>query len=267
MTLTATQGEVSDIPKELEYRELWVNYWSNRDAFASQEKLIEAYLPFARKVLSRVMIRLPSHVRSEDLLNSALIGLYDAITRFDPKTGMHFEYFAARRIRGAILDELRACDPLTRSQRNTLGQVEQTINQWAIDHNAFPDYVEIAGSMGVDAGALMQLMDHAQPWLSLDAPLNSGEPGMLLSDLLRQTDAVGPDQEAQIMEMRTILRKSFRWLTEREQKILYLYYYEELRLHEIATLFELTEARVCQIHALAVTKLKHAVNELQNMAR
>lgn len=246
-----------------ENKELWFEFWKNRDSFPPQERLIEAYMPLARKILSRLLIRLPSFVRGEDLLNSALIGLHDAICRFDPVAGTSFEAFATRRVRGAILDELRACDPLTRTQRDLLGDIEKTITDWMVKHSATPETDQIAQALNMKTNDLMSLMDRAQPWLSLDVPVAVDGNTILLGDVLTEGRRNLPDQEAGDEEFRVFLRKAFRQLETREQKILYLYYYEDLRLREIAELFELTEARVCQLHALAVAKLKAAITRME----
>jgi len=251
----------------LTHPDLWEAYWNNRQDVTAQERLIAAYMPYTRRTLSRLMIRLPSHVKSEDLLNSALIGLYDAMCRFDLATGMNFEAFAAWRIRGAILDELRACDPLTRTQRNRLGVVADTITKWTVEHDAFPAVADIAEAMGIKASDLTTIMDQGQPWLSLDAPISDGANRLMLGDILAKEDEITPDLAAQQEESRTYLRQAFRKLEDREQKILYLYYFEELRLREIAEIFELTEARVCQLHALAVAKLKATLTVLDRVGK
>lgn len=245
------------------HRDLWDAYWRDPTALDTLERLIAAYLAFARRVLARLMIRLPSHVRGEDLLNSALIGLYEAICRYDPRhRGVSFEAFATRRIRGAVLDELRARDPLSRTQRQLLDKVQTTIRQWQADHGALPEHEEIAEVMGLRPDQLSALLDRGQPWLSLDAPLVAGDNELSLADVLSRADDETPDYRIQRDEQRAQLVRAFRQLTTREQKILYLYYYEDLRLREIAALFDMTEARVCQIHALAVAKLKQVLTAL-----
>lgn len=249
---------------ELENIELWTELWKGSDKDRVQERLIMAYLPLARKILSRLLIRLPSHVRAEDLLNSALIGLNEAIGRFDPKNGINFEAFATRRIRGAILDELRACDPLTRTQRDRASEISRTIDRWTADHGAIPETSDIAEAMDVSAGEIESAMDRAQPWISLDAPIQTNGTNVLLVDALCETSMITPDQEVQRNDIRVVLRRIFRQLADKEQRILYLYYYEDLTLREIAEVFELTEARVCQIHALIVRKLKAALTLLES---
>lgn len=248
-------------PSELAFPELWAAYWKDRDSFGAVERLIEAYLPLARKVLLRLMIRLPSHIQCEDLLNSALIGLHEAICRFDPSAGSSFEAFATRRIRGAVLDELRAVDPLSRTHREKLSSVEKAVDAWILEHHAVPDEAEIAQALNMSTADLGSLMEAAQPWLSLDAPISVNGRTVMLGEALVESNLPAPDQEAQRQDTRAMLRRAFRCLNDREQKLLYLYYYEELTLREIGEAFGLTEARVCQVHALAIQKLKSALTK------
>ena len=236
---------------------LWTVFWSDRDSDEALGRLIEAYLPFVNKVLERLAIHLPSHVALEDLLQSAVVGLYHAIEHYDPQQNTRFEAFAYRRIRGAILDELRAADRISRSSRAQVRKIEQAIRQWHQDHGKAPEEQELAAAVGMTQEALAGLLDRAQPWLSLDEMVLEGDNrNVLLKEVIADNRAILPDQQAQEEDMRRWLHKAFLELSAREQKILYLYYYEELRLSEIAELYELTEARICQLHALAVAKLR-----------
>lgn len=244
--------------------ELWQEYWDNPESGDALARLVDAMLPFVHRVLERMSINLPSHVEVEDLLQSATVGLYHAINRFDPKQGISFEAFAYQRIRGAVLDELRSLDHVSRSCRAQLKRVEQTICEWIQKHRDHPREEELAKEMGMTVSELAGLLDRAQPWLSLDdVKLQTEGGGYSLKDVLADTQSVMPDQEAQREDMRRYLRRAFRELGSREQKILYLYYFEELRLSEIAILYELTEARICQIHALAIAKLKAALGSAE----
>ena len=244
--------------------ELWQEYWNNPESGEALARLVDVMLPFVHRVLERMSINLPSHVEVEDLLQCATVGLYHAISRFDPKQGISFEAFAYQRIRGAVLDELRSLDHVSRSCRAQLKRVELTICAWIQKHHEHPREEDLAKEMGISAAELSGLLDRAQPWLSLDdVKVQAEGGGYSLKDILADTQSVMPDQEAQQEDMRRYLRQAFRELGSREQKILYLYYFEELRLSEIAVLYELTEARICQIHALAIAKLKASLGSAE----
>jgi RNA polymerase sigma factor FliA len=249
---------------KLSHADLWLEYWRNPDSGEALSNLVEVLLPLVHKVFERVSISLPSYVATEDLMQVALIGLYHAINRFDPKQGLSFGAFAYPRIRGAILDELRAMDRVSRSSRAQLRKMEQFIDEWISDHGESPDETELSNGMGLQPGELAALIERAQPWLSLDEIVVRGEEiGQSLMDILVDSKAPAPDAEAQRQDLRRQLRLTFLSLSSREQKILYLYYYEDLRLSEIAMLYGLSEARICQIHAMAITKLRVALSRLE----
>ena len=249
---------------KLSHSDLWMEYWRNPDSGEALSRLVEILLPLVHKVFERVSISLPSHVATEDLMQVALIGLYHAINRFDPRQGLSFGAFAYPRIRGAILDELRAMDHVSRSSRSHLRRMEQFIGQWMCDHGRSPDETELSDGLGLQAGELAALLERAQPWLSLDEIVVSGDgDGLTLMDILVDPNVSSPDADAQREDLRRHLRKAFLCLSSREQKILFLYYYEDLRLSEIAMLYGLSEARICQIHAMAITKLRVAMSRLE----
>jgi len=257
-----TQSEKAAV--QLAHIELWEEYWKNPDSGEALSRLVEVLLPLVRRVLERISITLPSHVATEDLMQAALIGLYYAINRFDPKQGYRFEAFAYPRVRGAILDELRSMDHVSRSCRFQLKRIEKFIRQWMHDYRENPTEQQIAAGMGIELAELLSTLDRAQPWLSLDEVILHGDGGgTTLREHLADTQAASPDEEAQKEDLRGQLRKMFMQLTPREQKILYLYYFEELRLSEIAVLYNLTEARICQIHAFALAKLRASLGCLE----
>ncbi len=242
-------------------RELWEQYWKNPESGEAVTKLVEAQLPLAYKVLERIAITLPPHVAIEDLLQAATLGLYHAITRFDPEQKHNFISFAFPRVRGAILDELRSMDYLSRSTRAQIKKVEEAIRQWTQEHGESPDEEDIAAALEMRPEYVSTLIARSQPWISLDSvTLDMDGAGVNLKDVLADASAVLPSAEAEREDLRRHLRQAFLQLAPKEQKILYLYYYEELKLSEIAVLYDLTEARICQIHALAVAKLRACLN-------
>ncbi len=246
---------------ELKHKNLWFAYWQDRTSSEAKAQLLEAWMPLVQNLLTRIAIRLPPHVAREDLLQAALIGLYGAIERFRPDMEAGFESFACHRIRGAMLDELRKNDYLSRGTRARLRKVEAAIEEGISKHGAPPSEDELAALLGMSTGELNRTLDNARPWLSLDQSIsaeNSADP-ITLRDVVENPDSADPAAEAENTDMRRILRLAFRTLASREQKILYLYYFEDLRVKEIATLFEITEARVCQIHTMTILKLNSAI--------
>ena len=246
-----------NVPENLSHPELWEAFW--RDEQGALERLLEAYLPLTRRVLERVSIRLPSHVSVQDLSQVALVGLYKALLSFKPHLRVPFEAYAYPRIRGAVIDELRANDFLSRSRRAQLHKVEQVISDWMVDKGEMPSEEEICQELEMTESDFSTLMDMAKPWCSLDADDEEHE---ALYNSLADVGQTGVLEEAQRKDMRVLLRNAFQQLDMREQKILYLYYFEELRLSEIAKLYELTESRISQIRALSILKLRAAMETL-----
>ena len=244
--------------KDLEHRDLWERFWHDRDSVDAIGALLEVWMPLVHRILRRLMIRLPSHVAAEDLLQSAVLGLYEAVERFDPRREIKFTTFASRRIRGAVLDELRASDHMSRTDRARMKKMERAIEEWSSRHGAPPREDELAEMLGMSSGDLAALLERARPWLSLDQEIGKNRDGnkVFLRDVLTDCSEPAPDEKALRQDALRILRCEFRKLSSREQKILYLYYFEELRLSEISALFEVSEARICQIHGLVIAKLR-----------
>lgn len=241
----------------LEHSDLWYEFWQHPDSGPALTLLVEAFLPLAQRVMERISIRLPPHVAVDDLFQSALVGLYHSITRFDPSKGVRFETFATLRIRGAILDELRSADHIPRAVRSLIRRIEAAIQQWHTTHHAPPDEEELAREVNLSPSELLATLVQGQPLMSLDSVvMDHGGHSMTLLDILADNQSLTPKESAEREDTRVQLRKAFLKLAAREQKILYLYYFEELRLSEIAELYGLTDARICQIHAIAVAKLR-----------
>jgi len=238
--------------------ELWRQYHANPEAGENLAALIQAYLPLVSRVLERISIHLPPHVAIEDLQQVAMVGLYQAVVRYNPAVGQDFSRFAWPRIRGAIMDELRVMDHLTRGRRAQMKRVEAAVEAWMHAHGEMPTEGDLAQSLDVSVAELGALLAQAQPILSLHDCVGDadGDRGITILERLADTGRALPSEEAEREDMRRFLRRAFRSLSDREQKVLYLYYFEELRLSEIGALFEVTEARICQIHAMALVKLK-----------
>lgn len=245
--------------------ELWAEFRRDPDSGPAFGRLMEALLPLVNRAIERIVIHLPSHIAVEDLFQSGTLGLYQAILRFDPGRDRRFDAFASSRIRGAILDELRAMDHLSRSCRAQLKKMEAVIAQWSQQHGMSPGEDELAGEMGMPRSELTALLDRAGPLLSLDdVTVRSGERQVALGDILVDPNTHPPEELVYRGEMRQHLRSAFLYLSAREQKMLYLYYFEELKLSEIAALYDLTESRVCQIHSLALAKLRACLSHIDS---
>ncbi len=252
--------------RDLEHLDLWQSYWSDPDSKAAIAALLDAHMSLAHREIERVSIRLPRHVDTGDLLQCAIIGLFQAIERFDPDSGALFRTFARCRIKGAILDELRRIDHVSRFVRARVRHLQEASEKLANVIGHAPDTSELSKFTNTPQETVKSLLDSAQPWVSIEDTIRSSEDGSLhVLDMLEDPNAQSPSERSEREDSRNELREAFRSLSEREQKILYLYYYEELRLREIAGLFSVTEARICQIHSQALRKLRTEIRLCRDM--
>jgi RNA polymerase sigma factor FliA len=242
-----------------EIETLWLDFVRARDPHM-RERLILHYVHLVRFVVSRLGIPSTSTLDSEDLLSYGLIGLITAVDRFEPGRGIKFEAYATARIRGAVIDQLRALNWMPRSAvsrsrhlEHTLADLEQRLGRPARED-------EIAAEVGVPVERYRQmLMEAGTSILSLDAPLapmRSDDDSTSLGELLEDASAPSPADEVERLEQQDQLSQALKRLPARERQLLWMYYEEELTMKEISLLMHVSESRVCQLHAQAVLRLR-----------
>lgn len=228
------------------------------DSPTARDRLIVNYAPIVKYVAGRVGAGLPNNVEHADLVSYGMFGLIDAISRFDPGRGYKFETFAIPRIKGAILDELRAMDWVPRSVRARARSVEKAIAEFESEHGRSPEDEEVAAAMAISVEEFHRLLSDVSlaGINALDETLG-GERGdsVTLGDMVADSSP-GPVGQFEIQEMRHILAESINRLSEREKIVLTLYYYEGMTLAEIGEVLGVTESRVCQIHTKAVLHMR-----------
>lgn len=236
---------------------LWQAY-AQDPSEATTAALLEQYLPVVHGIIRNLHIYPRADLDREDFLQVAMMGLLEAIPRYDQSRGVSFRSFAARRVRGAVLDLLRKFDTLSRKEREEWQGVQSHLRDYVNTNAYMPDEETLAKKAGISLSKLQDLSLRAQSTLSLDMvyQTDSDGDGVSLADRLIDEAAKNPGGEAAQQELRTHFRSAFRMLPDREQKILYLYYYEELTLKEIGEVMELTEARICQLHAKSLLSLR-----------
>jgi RNA polymerase sigma factor FliA len=228
-------------------------------ATVDEKELIERYLPLVRNVVDRIKLNVPAHVDADDLYSVGVIGLLAAVRKFDPAQGHTFSSYAAMRIRGSILDELRRMDwcprrtrARSRKLKNAINDVEQRVGRAATD-------AEVSALLGIGPKEYEKWVEEAKPvtFIAIDQTADSDEgQGASLHELLADdNDRTGRDnlEKAELLQL-LALRMSE--LPEMPKKILAMYYFEKLRLAEIAEVFNLTESRICQIHAQTILGLR-----------
>jgi RNA polymerase sigma factor for flagellar operon FliA len=239
---------------------LWRSYLESGDD-AARERLILHYSPLVRRVASRVGIGLPSNVEIGDCTSYGMFGLIDAIEKYDPGRGVRFEPYAMSRIRGAILDELRALDWIPRSVRQKARTVERGYQALEARLHRSPTEAELAAELEVSVEDLQQTFSQISVVnvLALDELLAVAEdqPGaMSLGDTLADLDADDPVAIFESQETRALLLRAIAELTERERRVIHLYYVEGLTLAEVVEHVGVSESRVCQIHSKAMLALR-----------
>ncbi len=237
----------------------WMHFVRTRDP-AWRERLILHYVHLVRFVVGRLGIPATSTLDAEDLVSFGLIGLINAIDRFEPERGIKFEAYATARIRGAVIDQLRALNWMPRSAVSRSRQLERLLAELEqrLGRPATED--EIARECGVSIDRYRQMLAEAgTSILSLDAPIAPSRPEddmTSLSELLEDPNAPSPANEAEQREQREHLIQAIKRLPARERLLLSLYYDEELTMKEISQVMHVSESRVCQLHAQAVLRLR-----------
>jgi RNA polymerase sigma factor for flagellar operon FliA len=239
---------------------LWKRYLSNRNDAPAKDGLTLNYLPLVKYVAGRLAITLPSHVDINDLIGSGVIGLVNALEHFEPKFKTKFETYAIIRIRGAMLDELRALDWVPRSMREKFvalqrahSDLEQRLGRPARDD-------EVAEKLQMSVEELDSIMNEERSvaFLSLNELLNPDDgdrKAVSLIDSVHDESQPSPFMAFDTKEKRRILSQAIQELPEQERIVIALYYYEQLMLKEIGAVLGISESRVSQIHTKALTRL------------
>ena len=238
---------------------LWLEFGRTHEK-GLRDRLILTYAPLVKYVAGRLGSGLPAHVDEGDLVSYGLLGLIGAIERYDPDRDIKFETYAIARIRGSIIDELRALDWVPRSVRSRAREIERAIATLEAKLGRAPTDEEISDKVGITVEELEEsLTDIARSSIAaLDELWSVSGEGDQISLMDTIEDESGPRPEAALdqTEMREALADAIARLPEREKLVVTLYYYEELTLREIGEVLGVTESRVSQLHTKAVLRLK-----------
>lgn len=222
-----------------------------------RETIIRTYVPLVKFVAHRISARLPSHVELDDLIHSGILGLMDAIEKFEPARGIKFKTYAELRIKGAILDGLRDLDWVPRSLRrkkkdieNAYHLLEQQMGRAATDE-------EVAVHLGLTLEDLHKSLDDLKG-VTIGSFVEGGEDGdgESLISFIPDPDADDPQMTFQNRELRNILKGAVDLLPKKERFVVQLYYFDELTMKEIGTLLNITESRVSQLHTKSMLRLR-----------
>ncbi len=220
--------------------------------------LIRQYQPLVRKLAHHMMAKLPANVQVDDLIQVGLIGLSDALSRFEATQGVQFETFATQRIRGAMLDELRENDWVSRGVRKSQKDIEVSMRRLEHQLGRSPLESEIAADLGMslsDYQGLLGRVRGTQLVYLEDINHSSDDDDSFLDRHLGDTEA-DPLNMLSDQRMRQALVAAIKNLPEREQHIMSMYYEEDMNLKEIAAVLDVTESRICQLHSQSIARLR-----------
>ena len=222
------------------------------------ETLIREFVPIIKFIALRLAMRMPNGLNIEDLMSVGTLGLLDALGKFDPTRNIKFRTYAEFRIRGAMLDEIRAMDWVPRSIRKQIGKIQQATNEYTCRNGRPPTEAELAGELEMEAEKIDKILLQAKGTVLLsfeDIRTQDDEPQSVLNGLVDQ-DQLNPLESLLFEDRRKILADSLDRLPERQRLVLTLYHFEELTMKEIGAVLKVTESRICQLHAQAMIRLK-----------
>ena len=233
-------------------------------SFPSQDRdeLITECLPLVKFIAHRIYSRLPAHVDVDDLIHSGILGLIDAVKKFEPDRNVKFKTYAEQRIRGAILDGLRDLDWVPRSLRRKKKDIETAYHLLEQQHGRAASDEEVAAHLGLTLEDLQHSLDDLKG-VTLGTFMDAGEngDGENLISFVPDPDGENPHILLQTREVKTILKIAVDRLPTKERFVVQLYYFDELTMKEIGTLLNITESRVSQLHTKAMLRLRGKLKE------
>lgn len=238
-----------------EVDKIWRHY-KETDNVDSRNKLVEHYLPSVRYTSERLKAKLPSYIDINDLYNIGVLGLIDAVDKFDIERGVKFETYCGLRIRGEIIDSIRRMDWVPRNLRSKTTGVERAHSELEKELGRPPGNHELAEKLGLSEEELEDVLRevNVRQMLSLDGKWTIDKDGeMTRLEIAESMDKTDPSIALNRQELRESIISG---LNEQEQMILIMYYYDELTMKEIGEVLSVTESRICQVHSQLITRLR-----------
>lgn len=256
-------AKAAAVDEATELDRLWAEF-KDKASTAAREQLILHYAPLVKYVVGRLAAGLPHTVERADLVSYGMFGLMDALDKFDRARQVKFETYAISRIKGAIIDELRAMDWVPRSVRFKAREVEKAYSGLESKLKRAPTDTEVADHLGISVRELHDVVNQISfvSVMALDELVSVGDERgerRSLLDTLADAASADPTSELEGQEMRGMLAAAINSLSEREKIVITLYYFEGLTLAEIGQVLGVTESRVCQIHTKAVHGLRDSL--------
>ena len=246
---------------EEELAGLWEIYLKDKTNKQVRDTLIVQYIYLIRYVVGRVKVTLPATISIEDIAGYGVEGLINAIERYSPQKNTRFETYALIRIRGAILDRIRSQDFLPRSVRKKIKDIKAAQEQLKQELGRTPTTLEIAQFVDMEPDKVLQLLSEDTTITSIYEKKGTADDSIEIIDTIEDTNKLNPQEQAEEKNVKQELEKALMRLPERERVIMVLYYQENMTLKEIGETINMSESRVCQLHAQSIMKLKNILSE------
>ena len=247
-----------------ELERLWNAYLADKSNKKLRDEIIVQYIYLTKYVISRIKLNLPPNFAIEDITSFGVEGLIDAIEKFSPEKGAHFETYAIMRIRGTIIDKIRSQDWMPRSTRKKIKDIKQAAEKLKQQLGRTPNNAEIAEFLGIEKEKVNSILSEDTTISSIYDKKFSGDESIELIDTIEDTNSVSPLEKLEEKDVKNELESALKKLPERERMVMVLYYHENMTLKEIGESIEVSESRVCQIHAQAIMKLRNILNSNKN---
>lgn len=220
--------------------------------------MIKQYQPLVRRLANHMMVKLPANVQVDDLIQVGLIGLSEALTRYEATQGVQFETFATQRIRGAMLDELRSNDWMSRGSRKSQKEIEQSMRRLEHEFGRSPLESEIAADLDMSLEDYQSLLGKVRgtQLVYLEDMSRGGDDEDSFLDRHEGDPEADPLNMLRNQRLREALVAAIKNLPEREQYIMSMYYEQDMNLKEIAAVLDVTESRICQLHSQSIARLR-----------
>lgn len=234
-------------------------------AISHKEEIIEKYIPLVKYIASRIMIGRNTYIEYEDLVSYGLIGLIDAITKFNPEKGMKFSSYASIRIKGSMIDEIRKARPISKGAMDKLAKYNESVEKLQTTLLREPTIDEIAVDINTGIAEVMEIEGYINfmSVVSLESLLFSEDDEFTVMGIVEDKNSPSPHDSFEEKEKVEILAKSIEKLKEKDRIVLNLYYYEGLTLKEIGQVLNVSESRVCQLHSRAIKNLRAEMQKIK----
>ena len=245
--------------------EIWKKY-SEEKSPELREQLIIACLPYIKSTAHRLSIYANQSQDTDDLISAGIIGLIDAIEKYDPTKGASFKNYAQHRVRGSIMDEIRSMDWVPYSTRDKAKRIERAYAELEQNGNGFPSDEDVAKFLGITLDQFYEaLIEVNRMTISLLDDIFYDDEDVINGP--EDENAKDPENELILTEIENIVGEAIERLPEKERLVITLYYYEELTMKEIGKILDVTEARVCQLHSSAILRLHARLKHINTSAK